>query len=117
MKIYDINPGVGIGPVKLGSSPDDVRAVMGSAPHRFMKTPQSEHATEAWDAFHVYYRGSPPTVEFIELENSSEFRVRYKELTYSRPGRATLLLSCPQTRRMTRAIGSWDTPTFFRPWN
>ena len=78
MKIYDISPGVGVGPVKLGSSPGDVRAVMGSAPHRFMKTSKSEHATEAWDAFHVCYRGTPPTVEFIELGKSSEFRVHYK---------------------------------------
>lgn len=80
MQIYDISPGVGIGPVKLGSSPDDVRAIMGGAPHRFMKTSKSEHATEAWHnhAFHVYYRGSPPTVEFIELGKSSEFVVRYR---------------------------------------
>ena len=78
MQIYDVSPGVGIGPVKLGASPDDVRAVMGSVPRRFMKTPKSEHATEAWHTLHVYYRGSPPTVEFIELGKSSEFRVRYK---------------------------------------
>ncbi|HTO81229.1 MAG TPA: hypothetical protein VMQ73_03295 [Methylomirabilota bacterium] len=77
MLIYNIHPGIGIGPVRLGWSPAEVRTAMGSAPHRFMKTATSEHPTDAWDAFHVYYRGSPPTVDFIELGKSTEFRVRY----------------------------------------
>jgi hypothetical protein len=79
MLIYEINSGIGIGPVRLGSSPADVRAAMGGAPHRFNRW-LAEHATEAWhgSAFQVNYRGYPPTVDFIELANSSEFRVHYK---------------------------------------
>jgi hypothetical protein len=76
--VYEIVPNVGIGPVRLGASRDDVRAGMGTMPRRFMKTSQSEHPTEAWGGFHVYYRGSSPTVEFIEVARSNEFVALYE---------------------------------------
>src|SRR5262249_18707060 len=71
-----------IGPVRLGASRGEVRTTMGSTPHRFMKTRNAEHPTETWhdNAFQVHYRGSPPTVDFIELANSAAFRVRYKDI-------------------------------------
>ena len=79
MLIYEINLGIGIGSVRLGSSPPDVRAAMGVAPYRFNRR-LAGHATDAWhgSAFQVNYQGYPPTVDFIELANSSEFRVHYK---------------------------------------
>src|SRR5262245_30519712 len=86
MRTYEIVPNVGIGPVRLGASRDEVRAVMGSAPHRFMKTPQAEYPTEAWHgrAFHVYYCGPLPAVEFIEVARSDEFVVLYKGMDVHR---------------------------------
>jgi hypothetical protein len=80
MRAYEIMPKVGIGPVRLGALRNEVHAVMGSAPHRFMKTPQSKHPTEAWHnrAFHVYYCGPAATVEFIEVAQSDEFVALYK---------------------------------------
>jgi hypothetical protein len=62
-----VTPLVGVGPVLLGMRRDEVRAVLGSEPVEFRKSPEAPHTTDAFHGgFHVHYsRGS--TVEFIEV--------------------------------------------------
>ena len=83
MKVYIIEPQVGVAPVRLGMTRDQVRQAMPEPSKSFLKTPDSEHETDAFDqsAFQVFYKGEPPLVEFIELSRCPHFRVFFEKLS------------------------------------
>lgn len=54
----EIEPYVGVGPVRLGMTVEQVRASVGAEFDTFRKTPMSEMETDAFDSvgFHVHYK-------------------------------------------------------------
>jgi hypothetical protein len=69
MVIFTVVPLVGVGPVRLRMSRDAVHRELGPPDIAFMKTTESHWPTDAWmeNCFQVFYSGSAPTVNFIEL--------------------------------------------------
>src|SRR5262249_29981179 len=67
--VYEVNPHVGVGPVKLGMTRDEVHRLMPGPNIPFRKSPDDKHETDAFhDAgFQVFYTGDAPVVEYIEL--------------------------------------------------
>lgn len=82
MRDYTVQPFVGVGPVRLGMSRDEVRSAMPEPSEPFRKGLTSRHETDAFhqNAFQVFYDGEPPTVEYIELSRSSVLRAVYRDL-------------------------------------
>ncbi len=76
METYLIEPLLGVGPVRLGMTCEEVRQSMATPRHSFLKTPHSQHETDAFHqgAFQVFYTGESPTVEYIELSGGGEVR-------------------------------------------
>jgi hypothetical protein len=76
---YSVQPFVGVGPVRFGMSPDQVRQAMPEPPESFRKTPTSQHNTDSFyeSAFQVFYEGAEPTVQFIELSRDGVVRAFY----------------------------------------
>jgi len=74
---FDIKQLVGIGPVRLGMSCEEVRKAMGVVPNVFRKSQKSQQTTDAFhnNGFQVFYTGEHPTVEYIELSRDCEFSV------------------------------------------
>ena len=74
---FDIKPLVGIGPVRLGMSREEVQMVMGVEPNVFRKSQNSRQTTDAFhnNGFQVFYTGEQPTVEYIELSRDCDFTV------------------------------------------
>lgn len=71
---FEIVPLVGVSPVRLGMSRDQVRSAMGVVPEEFQKTASSAYPTDVFhDGFHVYYAGDEPIAEFIELSRDCGF--------------------------------------------
>jgi len=58
--IFVIDPYVGAGPLRLGATVDEVRSRISEAPKTFMKSPLSQHPTDAFlgVGVHAYYRQS-----------------------------------------------------------
>ena len=81
MKTYVVEPLVGIGPVRLGMSREEVKRTMPDPPHSFLKTPHSRHETDSFhgSSFQVFYTGESPTVEYIELSGGAEVRALFGE--------------------------------------
>ena len=79
MKDYNVQPLVGIGPVRLGMSRDEVHYAMHAAPTPFRKDATVAPLTDAFhqSAFQVFYAGDPPIVEYIELSRDADFRALY----------------------------------------
>jgi hypothetical protein len=79
---YTIQPFIGVGPVRLGMSRDEVRRVMSEPAKSFRKVRTSHHETDAFhqSAFQVFYGGDHPTVEYIELSRDSVVRALYRDL-------------------------------------
>lgn len=81
---FEVRPGDGVGPLKLGMTRAQARQAMGDEPESFHKTPQlkGSHPVDAWfeAGFQVFYTGSPPAVSFIELSRDSGFRARCWEV-------------------------------------
>jgi hypothetical protein len=77
MKSYEVIPLQGVGPVFLGMTRDEVHAALGDQFQTFRKAPTASHSTDAWhdNAFQVFYGGSAPIVEYIELSRSQKFTV------------------------------------------
>ena len=77
---FQVVPHVGIGPVRLGMTRDEVRAVMPGQPYTFRKVPDAKHETDGYHecGFQVFYFGPIPTVEYIELCRDSGFRAFYR---------------------------------------
>ena len=79
MGTYLVEPLLGIGPVRLGMIREAVHQSMLFPPHSHLKTPHSQHETDAFhgSAFQVFYTGESPTVEYIELSGSGELRAMF----------------------------------------
>jgi len=82
MSDYTVQLFVGVGPVRLGMSRDEVRRAMPEASESFRKTPTSPHGTDSFhqSGFQVFYEGQEPMVEYIELSRDSGFRAHYRDL-------------------------------------
>jgi hypothetical protein len=82
MPDYIVQPLVGVGPVLLGMSRDEVRRAMPEPAKPFRKGRTSRHETDAFhkSAFQVYYGGDQPTVEYIELSGGSVVRAFYRDI-------------------------------------
>ena len=74
---YAIQPLVGVGAIRLGMSPNQVRQVMPLPVRAFRKTPSAKFETDDFGGLHVYYGGDVPIVEFIELSRGAGFTARY----------------------------------------
>ena len=79
---YTIQPLIGVGPVRLGMSRDEVRRVMPEPAKPFRKARTSQHETDAFhqNSFQVFYGGDLPTVEYVELSRGSVVRALYRDL-------------------------------------
>jgi hypothetical protein len=79
---YVVQPLVGVGPVLLGMTRDEVRQVMPEKPRPFQKTPNSKYEVDAFhgSAFQVFYGGEQPVVEYIELSGGLRVRALYGDL-------------------------------------
>jgi hypothetical protein len=82
MPDYTVQPFVGVGPVRLDMTRDEVRRAMPEPSKPFRKGPTSRHETDAFhqNAFQVFYAGEPPTAEYIELSRGSVVRAFYRDL-------------------------------------
>ena len=82
LAVYEATPRVGVGPVKLGMTREEVRRVMPGPCDSFLKGLNPEHETDAFHdrGFQVFYGGEGPVVEYIELSRESGFRVLYRGL-------------------------------------
>lgn len=69
MQTFAVQPLVGVGPVHLGTSRNEVRRILGPCSTSIRKSPSSREATDAWFAngFQVFYAGEMPAVEYIGL--------------------------------------------------
>jgi hypothetical protein len=78
-----IQPLVGVGPVRLGASRDEVIAALGEPERQFKKVATSQHTTHTWfdGQLQVFYSGAEPTVEYIELIAGSAFTPQLLGLT------------------------------------
>jgi hypothetical protein len=74
---FEVEPTIGIGPVKLGADRASVATAMKLKPQSFMKTPMSKHPTDAFydTGFQVFYEGDEPQVESIELSRECGFEI------------------------------------------
>jgi hypothetical protein len=68
MQIFDIRPFMGVGPIDLGMSRNEVRKVVGAPVHTFKKTPVDDELTDAFRSLgvHVFYK-RPGVCESIEF--------------------------------------------------
>ena len=72
---FEVQPKIGIGPVKLGMDRTSAIAIMGLEPDSFMKTPMSQNPTDSFyeAGFQIFYEGEVPKVESIELSRGCGF--------------------------------------------
>ena len=82
MRDYNVEPFVGVGPVRLGMSRDAVHNAMHESPGPFRKGSSVAPLTDAFhhSAFQVFYAGDQPIVEYIELSRDAELRAFYRGL-------------------------------------
>lgn len=59
---YDIEPYVGVGPIKFGMPREAVRQALGVEPRIFKKTPLSEMPADAYDEWGIHVHYDPPGV-------------------------------------------------------
>lgn len=78
MTIFDVIPGEGVGPVRLGMTLAEARAAMPEGRESFMKGAEAVHQTDSWfdSGFQVFYKGQPALVHFIELSRDCGFEAR-----------------------------------------
>jgi hypothetical protein len=83
MPSYVVEPLVGVAPIRLGMPRSEARRLMPEQAKPFRKTPNSEHETDAFhkSAFQIFYKGEPPTVEYIELSRSKALEVLFRDLS------------------------------------
>lgn len=82
MPVYIVQPFCGVGPVRFGMSPEEVRRSMPEPSTPFRKETTSQHEIDAFHdcAFQVFYGGVKPTVEYIELSRGSVVQPLYRGL-------------------------------------
>jgi len=75
MKALVVLPMVGVGPVHLGATREQVHAALGHPEAGFLKVPTCEHRTDTWfdGCLQVFYEGESPAVSFIELSRGVGF--------------------------------------------
>jgi hypothetical protein len=80
MIAYEVVPHVGVGPVRLGMSRDEVRRAMPGERDSFLKGPYSKIETDAFHgtAFQVFYGSEPPAVEYIMLCRGQGLQAFYR---------------------------------------
>lgn len=71
MPLFVVIPHLSVGPVRLGVTRDEVRAVIPDQSEPFWKGTgewRGEHETDAFEAsgLHIYYAGPEARVEFVE---------------------------------------------------
>jgi hypothetical protein len=69
---FEVQPLVGVMPVRLGMLRSEVREVMRVPPHEYRKAPNVP-ADAFHGGFHVFYGGEEPSVEYIELSRDCGF--------------------------------------------
>lgn len=74
MKIFHLQPLVGVDEIRLGMPRAEVLRILGDC-KSFKKLATSVHVTDAWsnNGFQVFYGGEEPVVEYIELSRKSGF--------------------------------------------
>lgn len=77
MLVYKVVPNLGVGPVRLGASREEVRAAMGSDPFIWRRFNADENHWHQ-STLQVHYEEQRQTVEFIEVARSDEFVALYK---------------------------------------
>src|SRR4051812_44472797 len=82
MKSFVLEPGVGVGPVPLGTSRADVIRALGPEYRSFLKVQSARYQTDGWFfcAFQVFYAGEAPSVEFIELSRGREIEAQVMDI-------------------------------------
>ena len=73
---FELQPLVGVGPVRLGMDRAAAIARMGIEPVSFMKTPACQHPTDAFfeAGFQIFYVGDMPQVDCLELSRGCGFQ-------------------------------------------
>lgn len=76
---FEVQPKIGVGPIKLGMDRTSAIASMGLEPNSFMKTPMSQHPTDSFyeAGFQLFYEGETPKVESIELSRGCSFEATF----------------------------------------
>ena len=76
---YEVIPKIGIGPVRLNMTREEVRRVMAEKPFPFYKTRNSRYETDAFhrNSFQVFYDDDKPHVDYIELSGNEAYTVLY----------------------------------------
>ena len=112
MRVFEVTPLAGVSPVDFGATRDTVRRALGAAFRPFRKSARAEHETDAFDTlgFHVYYRGVPPTVEFIELFHAEGSVFRYKGVDVFRTAAADLFRILADEAEWYNHVGSFVFP-------
>lgn len=85
---FEVKPGVGVGPVRLGMSLEEARACMPEDRESFKKSAEDLYETDGWHqaGFQVFYAGSPARVCFIELSRDCGFEATcFGVKVFSRP--------------------------------
>lgn len=72
---FEVQPKVGIGPIKLGMDRTSAIASMGLDSDSFNKTPMSQSPTDSFyrAGFQIFYVGEDPQVDSIELSRGCGF--------------------------------------------
>ncbi|MFC3626849.1 hypothetical protein ACFOKJ_12015 [Vogesella amnigena] len=77
MKALHLQPLVGFGNIKLGMTRTEVLLMLGPCSTSFKNSPASLYPTDAWlnNGLRVFYSGTVPRVEYIELSRGAGFEV------------------------------------------
>jgi hypothetical protein len=69
---FEVQPLVGVLPVRLGMLRAEVRKAMTVPPEEYRKAADGRYTADAFHGgFHVFYEGDEPAVEYIELSRDS----------------------------------------------
>jgi len=80
---FEIDTYLGIGPIILGMTRNEVHAAMFGAPTPFMRSPEAKYETDAYDdsGLHIYYGGDDERAVFIEAFHCSNVKFIYNGLS------------------------------------
>jgi len=112
MRLFQIAPLVGVGPVEFGATRDTVRQALGGSFRTFRKSPSSEHEIDEFSSlgFHMYYRGLSPTVAFIELFHAEGSVFRYNGVDVFRTPAPELFQFLADQAKWYERVGSFIFP-------
>src|SRR5262249_12258827 len=119
--MYELEPLVGAGPVRLGMTRKEVRAAVGHEATEFMKGPTDTRSTDAFDGnrLQVFY-DEHDRAEFIELSRAARMSRGSMGLTYWAAQRTRSSKRSPNGRltslKMTHLMNA-GTATPFHRWD